>query len=523
MPELFSTMNVNKVLRHELFKLDYKRVKALEYIDAEKRSPMAFRKFRERFPILPPEISEVPRPTFEPNLKYLQSYSAQYYPKGKFVIVVNEVLLPRIRPAINQYVLDVANDGYYAQIFQMRGESAEHLRSFLRGRGGICGALLVGHLPVAWFEMDDDFYGAHSEFPSDLYFMDLNGTWTDPDNDGKFSVHPTNVAPEIFVSRLWTPTEDGNDAALINDYFARNHQFRKGLLGTAGRGLAYVDDDWQGFGDCAIDLAMGAGTIDTFTQPVQTDADKYKAELDKVHAWAQVCAHSSPFGHSFKIPGASSEWIPNSYFRDINAPNAFFCNLFACSSARFVENDYVGGWYLFDKAGRQSRTMAVVGSTKTGSMLYFENFYQPMATGSTVGEAYKAWWNGLGPDHDLGERQWFYGMTLLGDPLLNLQSPIVPQLQAPDRNEVFDHYPRELQYRWSAVDLPGVTYTLQVDYYYGKWASEVGNCYVYPNLTQTSFTAAFVGAQPGRWRVQAKLPSGLLCPFSDWRYFRCTR
>lgn len=66
----------------------------------------------------------------------------------------------------------------------------------------ICGALLVGHLPVAWFEMDDDFGGSHAEFPCDLYFMDLNGTWTDPDGDGKLSGHPTNVAPEIFVGRL---------------------------------------------------------------------------------------------------------------------------------------------------------------------------------------------------------------------------------------------------------------------------------------------------------------------------------
>jgi hypothetical protein len=35
--------------------------------------------------------------------------------------------------------------------------------------------------------------------------------------------------------------------------------------------------------------------------------------------------------------------------------------------------------------------------------------------------------------------------------------------------------------------------------------------------------ASFVGAQPGRWRVQARLGNGLLCPFSDWRYFRCSR
>ncbi len=62
---------------------------------------------------------------------------------------------------------------------------------------------MVGSIPVAWFEMSDDFHGA-AEFPCDLFYMDLNGTWNDPDGDGKYSGHPTNVAPEIWV---WLPLD----------------------------------------------------------------------------------------------------------------------------------------------------------------------------------------------------------------------------------------------------------------------------------------------------------------------------
>jgi hypothetical protein len=54
--------------------------------------------------------------------------------------------------------------------------------------------------------------------------MDTNGTSQDPDGEGKYSRHPTNVKPEIWVGRLWTPDQNGNNAGLINDYFNRNCQ-----------------------------------------------------------------------------------------------------------------------------------------------------------------------------------------------------------------------------------------------------------------------------------------------------------
>jgi len=31
----------------------------------------------------------------------------------------------------------------------------------------------------------------------------------DPDNDAKFSEHPSGVEPEIWVGRLWTPAGKG--------------------------------------------------------------------------------------------------------------------------------------------------------------------------------------------------------------------------------------------------------------------------------------------------------------------------
>jgi hypothetical protein len=272
---------------------------------------------------------------------------------------------------------------------------------------------------------------------------------------------------------------------------------------------------------------FSSGNIETITDPIITDGDRYKAEINQYRAWAQVCAHSSPNGHSFKIPGGS-EWVPNTYLRDTNPPNAFFYNLFACSNARFTQPEYMAGWYIFDKiGGSKCNGLAVVGSTKTGSMLAFENFYGPMAAGKCIGDAYVDWWKALGASHDLNEQRWYYGLVLLGDPTLNWWSGAVPILRDPPNNDTFDHYPRRTTFRWDPICLSGITYQIEIDAFgarvAGKWAAEDGLTWlVSGSLWKNQYEHMFVGAQRGRWRVRARI-GRIRCPWSDWNYFRYTR
>jgi len=41
------------------------------------------------------------------------------------------------------------------------------------------GALLVGDIPEAWYEVGS------TKFPTEVYYMDLNGTWVDINGNGK--------------------------------------------------------------------------------------------------------------------------------------------------------------------------------------------------------------------------------------------------------------------------------------------------------------------------------------------------
>jgi hypothetical protein len=519
---LFSHINVDKVRKLRPLKIDYSRIRNLELRDKDNRKLQTFKEYSKIVPQKKLKATKRARPASARNRAF-NDVSVQSIAK-KVLVLVNSTLLPLIQASIDQYVADLMYEGYVAEVHAIAGGTPAEMRAFISSHNPL-GAILVGSLPAAWFEMTDDFYGA-AQFPCDLYYMDLTGTWNDPDGDGLFSDHPTDVEPEIWIGRVWTPTSGGNDATLINDYFARNHAFRKGRFGYSNKALAFVEDDWTYFGDCALDSMFDAANIETITDRTLTTGARYKAEIQQHRAWVQINTHSSPNGHSLVTPNGEN-WIPSTYLRDTNPPNAYFYNLFACGNALFTMPEYMAGWYIFDKsAGSVCNGLAAVGSTKTGSMLYFENFYGPMRSGKTIGDAFVDWWKALGPAHELEERRWFYGMTLLGDPTLNWWSGVVPQPRTPLTEDVFDHSPRLTHFNWDPIGLPDVTYNIEIDQFGaiapGKWAAEVDSSFlVSGTLSDNSFEHMFGGAVRGRWRVRAKL-AGITCPWSDWQYFKYT-
>lgn len=265
-----------------------------------------------------------------------------------------------------------------------------------------------------------------------------------------------------------------------------------------------------------------ASAITKINDPIKTDADLYKAEVNSLRSWVQLCAHSWPQGHALQVQN-NDEYIESAYFRDTNSPNAHFYNLFCCGPGLYTAPDYLAGWYIFDKAGGGTNLgLAAIASSKSGSMQMFADFYRPLGLGKVIGDAFVDWWKARGPDHDDGERSWFYGLTLLGDPTLTWWKGAVPQPQEPQNGDVFDHWPRNMRLRWDPVNLPGVKYTVEIDYFTGRWAEESGqSTYIYHNITTTTLDHAFVGAQRGRWRVRAKLGS-TFCSWSPWSYFRFT-
>jgi hypothetical protein len=113
--------------------------------------------------------------------------------------------------------------------------------------------------------------------------------------------------------------------------------------------------------------------------------------------------------------------VNSSHIQTID-PDGFLYNLFACSAARFTESDYIAGRYTF----AETYGLATIGSAKSGSMLYFEDFYDHLGNDQCVGTALQEWFRDQGSDgFDNWEVCWYYGMALIGDPTLrvNVCSP----------------------------------------------------------------------------------------------------
>jgi len=329
-------------------------------------------------------------------------------------IVINSGIYPYISSEIETFSQDLINDGYSVRVDTISGMDHVVLRNHLASLlpQGLVGAIFVGEVPVAWFETNG--FGTWEEYPHDLYFCDLDGTYVDNDGDGIYDDHTGSVEPEIWAGRIYARnlTWD-NEIRLLKRYFRKNHLYRVDSLSLPQRGLSFVDDDWSSWATCGLDLIYSDVVV--INDNYQTTASNYRNQLVQGYEWIHICAHSSPWGHTFKYPPDQYKGTVFNYEIYVLEPRALFYNLFACSGTRFVEENYSAGWYIFnDSAG-----LVAVGSAKTGSMLAFDDFYGPIGQQNMcIGDAFKYWFTLHGEE----DWDWFYGLNILGDPTLKPKS-----------------------------------------------------------------------------------------------------
>ena len=341
---------------------------------------------------------------------------------GVFDVYVEPGLLRRVSRSLETYAADLEAEGYTVTVREFRG-SAEQLRSHLRYRwskGGLEGALFVGDLPHVDFTSEDNFRDVSeiATYPHDLYFMDLDGRYVfHRDGVDQHTAGRGDVGPEIYVSRITTSNlwiRGRSEAALINDYFAKVHAYRSGQLRYEDRGLVFADDDWDYW---QADQMAGLYTdVTLMNDPADTTREGYLDVLNSNYESILVGIHSYP--DELRIDtGAGQESFHSVEYLRAN-PRAGFYNMFHCSGARYTEDGFLAGMYLYGG----DYGLNVVGSTKTGSMRHFEDYYTPLSQGDSVGQAFQQWFAihavaTNDADHDTSV-DWWYGMTMQGDPTL---------------------------------------------------------------------------------------------------------
>jgi len=366
---------------------------------------------------------------------------------GLVCVVVAQNLNTQLQPQLERYATDLENRDYAVEIstYSTAG-SAKDLRNYLSDKlsEDLVGAVLVGELPVAWYQMNDGWNGNgqfdagddwYEEFPCDLFLSDLNGNWHDDSvyagqgplaegSDGVYDSRTGRRDAEIWVSRIdASHITYKNQMTLYREYFDRVHAYREAELVLPSKGLFYIDQDWSG-GFYNEKMDEVCTEYDEVRDTMITYAGDYENRIKEEGLYVTLCAHSSWTAHYFhKANSPSSDLLHNWELAAIG-PQYGFYNLFACSNCRWVESNCMGSLYHFYGNG-----LASLGTTKTGSMLFFSEFNMPLSDGKTWGEAFKEWTNFWISTH--GDKtwalSWFMGMCLLGDACINLkeQKPYV--------------------------------------------------------------------------------------------------
>jgi len=354
--------------------------------------------------------------------------------KPLIYILVNSTIYAGIKSSLDQYAVDVENSGFTVKINEtdrLLDKTPVGIRSYLQEnmRHKLAGCLLVGDIAGAWFEI-----GA-KEFPIDLYYMDLDGVWTDSDNNTIYDRHSGDVAPEIWVGRLKVPDISDDEVSLLNNYFDKNHRYRTGTLTLPWwRGMVYIDDggtNTNTMDDAKSSLNKIYSDITFLKDRATTNATDYKNRLHDPlgYQWLYLMCHGTHNSHTFAVPpdeletsqGSWFQWdgtLYSSDYRSIN-PRVFFYHFIVCSAAKYSEPDYLAGSAVF---GNDYGLLAV-GSTQAISTLPVNDFYGSLSEGKCIGEAFHEWSVELHKRYDYFQCQ-FYGLTLIGDPTLQLHHEI---------------------------------------------------------------------------------------------------
>jgi hypothetical protein len=330
--------------------------------------------------------------------------------KKTVLVIVNSSLRTSVDAALRQYVFDLEHiEKYSVVVHETSGGTAYDMKDYIKKQyhrlfhsKRLAGCVFIGDLPVPWYGNPTDRY------PIDLFYMDLNGDWPDANQDGIIDQCPSQPDPVIWVGRLTAGPLSGNEAALLNSYFAKNHRYRSGMLDVPERAMAYIDDEWIAKGDYGMTSAYA--DVQVINDVMATNANDYKLKLAGMHEFFQCAVHSSATAHTFKQNYALNGSVVAADIHAINPQQIFYC-VDACQSARYTVTDYIGGWYIFS----QGLGLVFMGETKNAnSMDGPSEFYSSFGDGHCFGDAFIRW---------LGPRSTYHmDRTILGDPTLKRRS-----------------------------------------------------------------------------------------------------
>ena len=236
--------------------------------------------------------------------------AAEY--RGKIILIVDDYFTDTLSSEILRLEKELIGDGW--QIIRhdvSRTDSVPVIKSMIvndyyADTANVKALFLLGHVPVPYSgNIAPDGHGDHAgAWGADVYYADINGTWTDasvnttsasrPQNrnipgDGKFdqSLIPSDV--ELQTGRVDffdMPAFALTETELMRHYLNRDHDYKMKIFDPPKKCL--VDDNFGAFGGEAF--GSNGWRIASILTPDSVSAQDYFTELDNTpYQWSYGC------------------------------------------------------------------------------------------------------------------------------------------------------------------------------------------------------------------------------------------
>jgi len=320
-------------------------------------------------------------------------------PSPTLLVIINPEVYEPIQPEIAQYKADLEKEGYTVKVMSAEFQTPEQLRETIKSQGPD-GVFLIGDFPVAWFEIQPytlevagGTYGheTHDVFPTDLYYMDLDGIWTDSDGNGYFDQHTGEKEPEVFLGRLTASTLGllGDEVSIIKNYLSKTHLYRNGLMETKPRALIYGVSE---FNWGSLERIQKIYPVMDIVELQQTPEGRIefrngsKADfLQKIHEGYQFVKPGS-IGHSGPYDMAMGEEALTCADLLASNPRSQFYIVGSCLNGFYVDSVFIAGCFAYGGEG----LIALGNSSGGGNIGRGQAFYEWLEAGGSFGEAVKA-------------------------------------------------------------------------------------------------------------------------------------
>lgn len=362
------------------------------------------------------------------------------------VVSVDNRIRNAIQSSLEQYKQDLANEEltYFQYNVTVDGLDASSFRANLTefwNNHNVKGCVLVGDFPYAKWE-EGVHLGPEGHYPTDYYYMDLDGEWNDTDGDGAYDEHTGDIAPEIWCGRIKASNVNGTETELINNYFQKNHDYRvnAGCPTWPRRALAYMDISivnarpmlgnftvYRGIVEnttICLEKAYDNVTTVYYTSPygMKINATDYMYRLNSTegYEWVWLGCHGWFAEGGFHQFSGGEDPVYFHFYLE-NSPKAFFYIWDVCKAAAFHKSNCLGSSAIF---GNGWGLISIGATYGTPVQCQFFEFFERLNQSQCIGEAFKTFWNSTidGWTQKISyeeSKKW----VLLGDPTLCVSTP----------------------------------------------------------------------------------------------------